>query len=217
MTTPSNANGQRGAAEQNRQNNATTTGEQLREQVQAGAQQAAAMGKAQLDQHRQTAADQLDQLAQGARTAATELDQQDHTQMSHYLQELAGGMAQFASSLRDRNADELIREASNLARRNPGLFIAGSIAIGFGLARFLRASEHHHDTDQQSNTDRVTTPAHGLTGSGDYAAPPLQEDDFARDGLLHGGDFDPATTAPLNGSARYGDGAGQPRTGGPLS
>jgi hypothetical protein len=42
--------------------------------------------------------------------------------------------------LRGKSADELLQQAGKLARDNPTLFLAGSVALGFGLSRFLRAS-----------------------------------------------------------------------------
>lgn len=96
-------------------------------------------GKAQLDSYRGTAADELEKVARSAQAAADELQQQDNG-LSTYVSEMAQGMVELADNLRGKSVDELVGEVNRLARNNPALFIAGSIAVGFGLTRFARAS-----------------------------------------------------------------------------
>jgi hypothetical protein len=42
--------------------------------------------------------------------------------------------------MRGKSAEEMLQQAGRLARENPALFVTGSVAVGFGLSRFLRAS-----------------------------------------------------------------------------
>ena len=66
--------------------------------------------------------------------------------MSHYVSDIAQSMVDLADNLRGKSVDELVGEVNRLARNNPGLFIAGSVALGFGLTRFARASSYRtHD------------------------------------------------------------------------
>lgn len=53
--------------------------------------------------------------------------------VSHRLQE-------FAAYLEGRSLDALVRDAQRLAQRNPALVVAGGLALGFALSRFLKAS-----------------------------------------------------------------------------
>jgi hypothetical protein len=62
----------------------------------------------------------------------------------------------------------LLHDAADLARSNPGLFIAGSIAIGFGLSRFLKAG-----TAAAATVSAEHDPAAGATSTpppADYGA-----------------------------------------------
>lgn len=93
-----------------------------------------------LEQYRESAADQIENLARSATTAAEELQDKDTLGLSHYITDVADGLGNFAGSLRGKSADELLQQVGRLARDNPALFITGSIALGFGLSRFLRAS-----------------------------------------------------------------------------
>jgi hypothetical protein len=94
---------------------------------------------AQFGQYRDTAADQIEALAQGAKSFVSELEDKDSLGMSDYLSDMAESMSGLAGNLRGKSAEQLLHEGVDLARSNPALFIAGSIALGFGLSRFLKA------------------------------------------------------------------------------
>jgi hypothetical protein len=97
-------------------------------------------GTAQFEQYRETAAEQLASLAAGAKSAAENMQDHDTLGLSHYVTDVAASMSTLAEDLRGKSAEELLHKAGELAKNNPALFIAGSIALGFGLSRFLRAS-----------------------------------------------------------------------------
>jgi len=112
----------------------------LRAQAQQVGEQARAQARSALDQQARTAAEKLDHLADGARAAAQRLEEDDDNGLSEYVSGMAGSLGELADSLRSKNVDELVRDVRMMAQRNPALFITGSLAIGFGLARFARAS-----------------------------------------------------------------------------
>lgn len=114
-------------------------------------------GKAQLDSYRGTAADELEKVARSAQAAADELQQQDNG-LSTYVSEMAQGMVELADNLRGKSVDELVGEVNRLARNNPALFIAGSIAVGFGLTRFARASGQRAQAHEPRSTTAIRTP-----------------------------------------------------------
>lgn len=99
-----------------------------------------------LDQNRETAADEVEGLASAARAAASNLSEQDKEGLSQYVTELADNVGSLASGLRNKNVDQLIHDAKDIAHKNPALFIGGSIAIGLGLSRFAKASSHHSES-----------------------------------------------------------------------
>lgn len=93
-----------------------------------------------LETYTQSAADELEKIAEGARAAACELEEQDEQGLSNYVLNAADRLFRFADQLRGKSAEQLFHEADRLAKENPALFLAGSIAVGFGLTRFARAS-----------------------------------------------------------------------------
>ena len=110
---------------------------------------------------RETAAGNVDRLAESVQAAASRLAQDDVGHMSQYISNLADGMGRLSGSLRDKSGDELLREVGRLARENPALFVTGSIAIGFGLGRFARASQRPSQSgqldDSGTNADGTST------------------------------------------------------------
>ncbi|MGV2835000.1 hypothetical protein, partial [Pseudomonas shirazensis] len=108
--------------------------------------EAKTQGAEQFEHYRDTAADQLDSLQEGARSAASALRDNDTLGISHYLGQAAECIGTFAEQIRHESAEDLLHKGTRLARDNPGLFLAGSVAVGFALSRFLRASGHHDTT-----------------------------------------------------------------------
>ncbi len=96
-------------------------------------------GRQKLESTTRSAADQIDQVAQALSRAGEELNQSQPT-LTNYASQFSSTVSTLASRLRDGNMDELINETRDLARRNPGLFLAGGVALGFALSRFLKAS-----------------------------------------------------------------------------
>lgn len=96
------------------------------------------------DNTRQQAASGLDALVDAADAAAENLDEHDQQGLSRYVTEIADSVASVANSLRHKSVDELVHDVEAIARKNPTLFIAGSLAIGLGIGRFARASAKSH-------------------------------------------------------------------------
>ncbi len=123
---------------------------------------ASRQGSEQFEKLREQATDQLDSLVEGAQSAASALEGKDALGVSQYLGQLAEGLSAFADRVRDKSAEDLLHEGARLARDNPALFVAGSVAIGFGLSRFLRASASHGDdfgSDDPTPTASLNAPS----------------------------------------------------------
>ena len=86
------------------------------------------------------------QLAEGAERVASamertadDLESDGDATISGFGHSLAGLMRQLAGGLRERDIEQFASELGSLARRNPGVFLAGSVALGFGVVRFFKA------------------------------------------------------------------------------
>lgn len=101
--------------------------------------------KAEAGQHR--LAEEADALSDAIDAAASNLDDQDREGLARYARELSSQLATAAGQIEGRSVDELANDAKRLARNNPAMFMFGSIAVGFGLSRFFKASEEHEQRD----------------------------------------------------------------------
>jgi hypothetical protein len=118
------------------------------------AESAASAGKAQLDSGLGQAAEQVEGVAKVIDETASRLRKENHEGLAAYASQVAGSIENVANRLRHSSVDELATEAKQLARSNPALFLLGSVVVGFGLTRFLKASSRiSHDYDGQARHD----------------------------------------------------------------
>ncbi len=153
----------------NHQNTRSGKGEQAKERVRHAAQrteqkagqvahQARQKAKGQLSTQKERAAGTLGGVAQALRQSGKDLQEQDQRQVGHYTERAADQVERFSGYLRERNVDQLMGEAENLARKRPTLFLGGAFALGLLGTRFLKSSS----SGQGSGTSQ-----HGSSSTGD--------------------------------------------------
>jgi hypothetical protein len=125
----------------------TSTDRSVKGELEAGkgklaqiADTAAAAGKAKLDSGLTEVAGQADTLARALGETADRLKSEHQDSLAAYTTHIASTVTSLADRLRSSSVDELASDARRLAHSNPTLFLAGSVALGFGLTRFLKAS-----------------------------------------------------------------------------
>jgi len=161
--------GQQGNAGASARQDSRSTGssEELKEQASHLAEDAKRQGKAQADHYREVAADKVGQVADRIKAAAGELDEGATSSLSSHITGLADSMGRLSSDLREKSGDEILRDVNRLARQNPGMFVAGGLAVGFGLARLMKASASasQHGGGSESRSEP------GGTGTSHRASP----------------------------------------------
>ena len=115
-------------------------GERIREAGQAGAAAAKDAVKSQLNEGKTAASQAARSTAEAMEEAASSLAGQDRDSLARVASSMAEQLSDLAKSLEQRSLDELTRDARQLARKHPGLFIAGGVALGLAMGRFFRAS-----------------------------------------------------------------------------
>ena len=83
--------------------------------------------------------DALEQVAKAARDAAQSLREQ-RPEVANVVETAASKAEEAATYLREHNAREVMSTAEQTARKQPGLVIAGGLALGLVAARFLRSA-----------------------------------------------------------------------------
>lgn len=118
------------------------------------------------EQQKEAAVGQLDTVAQALHRTAEELQQSANPQVAQYIDMAATKIESLGGRLREKDLDTLLNDTQNLARRNPGIFLAGTVAAGFLIARFLKSSsERHLSLPAPDRSATVGT----MPGSGTYA------------------------------------------------
>lgn len=116
-------------------------------------------GRSMFEQQKDTAVGQLDTVANALRSTAGQLHGDGKQQVARYIDMAADELQSFGSRFREKDLNTLIDDTQNLARRSPGAFLAGTVAIGFLLTRFLKSSaERHRESIQQSNDRTLPVP-----------------------------------------------------------
>lgn len=126
-------------------------------------------------ENRETIANDVESLAHAADAAAEDLQEHQQQALSEYVTQFASSIGALANNLRHKSIDELMHEAEGVARRNPALFIGGSIAIGLGLARFAKASGHRtNESTTTQNAEQDSSGQYSSATSG-FSSGPHQE------------------------------------------
>jgi hypothetical protein len=92
-------------------------------------------------------------FAKAMQTAAQELETQS-PEAARHVREAAGRVESFSDNLSNRKVGDLLAAASDFARNQPALFIAGAMLGGFAFARFFKSSgtgAHSETSDARSH------------------------------------------------------------------
>jgi hypothetical protein len=146
------------------------------------ADSATAAGKARLDSGLVDAAGQADTLARALGDTADRLKADHQDSLASYATHMASSITSLADRLRLSSVDELAGDARRLAHDNPTLFLAGSVALGFGITRFLKASSSDSASSGRGSGGRERSYGDSRGGSGDGRAWHGSDDD--RDGAF---------------------------------
>jgi hypothetical protein len=103
----------------------------------ADAAQSAALSV--VDEQRARAAAKLGGVAAAARAAARSLEQSDSQAAARYIHSVAGQIEAVADTVRTRDWAGLLADLDNVANRQPTMFVAGAMALGFLAGRFISA------------------------------------------------------------------------------
>lgn len=135
-------------------------------------------GSQQFEQYRDKAADQIEGLVEGAQSVASAMEGHDSLGLAQGISDMASNLGEFADRMRNKSAEELLQEGARLARQNPMLFLAGTVAVGFALSRFIKASTDAASSQASQSDDGMAamapTPAeaYGTSGPFETSVPP---------------------------------------------
>jgi HPt (histidine-containing phosphotransfer) domain-containing protein len=91
------------------------------------------------EEQKNAAAEQVEDVARMIDSAAEQVERV-LPEAGHYVRDAAGGVRRVSSAVREKSVDDIVEMGLDFARSRPGTFLAGSVLVGFALARFLKSS-----------------------------------------------------------------------------
>lgn len=160
---PTQPGGQKPDLKDKMEEDAARTKHKVKEETEAATEQARDHARAQAESASQRGAEEADKFSSVADSVAQSLREEDLEGLASYAADASERIGQVASALRERSAEQLASDARRIARENPAAFLLGSVAVGFGLSRFFKASTPAHPTNPASTRTAEAPPA-GVEG-----------------------------------------------------
>ena len=153
--TSSNADGATAQAQEKAQEVAG----QAKEQAANVAGQAKEQARTQIDQRSTQAGEQVATQAESFRKVSETLREQGQDKPAQLAEQAADRIEGLGSYLKDADADKILGDVEDFARKQPVAVIAGGLALGFFASRFLKASQtERYTTRTQSLPNQATRP-----------------------------------------------------------
>lgn len=114
--------------------------EQVQEKAQQAAEQARSRLQDQVEQRSTQVGEQVSSSAQALRTTAERLREEGQDAPAKAAEQLAGHAEKVGGYLRESDADRILRDVEDFARRQPLAVVGIGLFAGFAASRFLKAS-----------------------------------------------------------------------------
>lgn len=137
------------------QEKAQELGSQAKDRAQQVSGQARGMVREQVDQRSTAAGSQIKATAGDLRSVGDELRSQGKETPAKLADQLAGRAEDVGRYLEESDADRIMTDVENFARRQPWAVIAGGLAVGFLASRFLKASSANRYGSNTSTRSRA--------------------------------------------------------------
>ena len=135
-----------GSSRTSRRGMSSPGGNQMQDVAEQATQVAGAAMEKVGEQAKQTASTQKDRIADGLDATANAIRQtgqsvkQEQPMVADYAEKAALRVDRVSGYLRQHDVDEVISDAQEYARANKGIFIAGTLLLGFMTARLFKTA-----------------------------------------------------------------------------
>lgn len=113
--------------------------EAIREEAGKFGSQAADRARALAGEGKDKASGALDEVAKMMHSAAADVDERLGADYGRYARSAADGISGFADTLRGKEIDDLIGDATAFVKKSPVIAIGTAAAVGFVLARLIKS------------------------------------------------------------------------------
>jgi len=144
---------------------------QAQEQAQQAAGQARDQLRTQIDQRSSQAGERVSSQAGDLRSVGEQLRQQGKEQPAKLADQAADRLERAGGWLTESDADRILGDVEDFARKNPWAVMAGGLALGFAASRMLKASSTQRYESHPSRRPQIP------------AATGAEEERFTRQGV----------------------------------
>jgi hypothetical protein len=129
---------------------------QAKEKAQEAAGQAKGRVREQVDQRSTDAGKQVSTTAGDLRSVSEELRKQGKDTPAKLAEQAADRTEQVGSYLTESDADRILGDVEDFARKQPWAVVAGGLALGFAASRLLKASSTQRYQQRSAGADPAT-------------------------------------------------------------
>jgi hypothetical protein len=145
---------------------------QAQEKAQEAAGQAKSRARDEIDRRSTDAGEQVSTTAQDLRSVGDTLREQGKDTPARIADQAADRAERLGGYLKESDADRILNDVEDFARRQPWVVVAGGLAVGFMAARFLKASSSERYQQRSANGQTSLNGSSGRpTGQIDAALP----------------------------------------------
>jgi ElaB/YqjD/DUF883 family membrane-anchored ribosome-binding protein len=177
--------------------------DQAREKAQQAAGEAKGRVREQVDQRSTEAGQQVSSTASDLRSVGEQLRQQGKDTPARLAEQAAERTERLGSYLTESDADRILGDVEDFARRQPWAMVAGGLALGFAASRFLKASSsqryQQRGTQRDPASPRLPAPPTGGNGNGGTPHTTPQQGHPAGTGVRSDREIGGPTTPPVAG------------------
>lgn len=160
---------------------ATEVAGQAQEKAQQAAGQAREQVRSQIDQRSSDAGRRVSEQGGDLRAVGDQLREQGKDGPAKLADQAADHVERAGSWLSESDAEKILHDVEDVARKNPLAVAAGGLVLGFAASRFLKASSSDRYQARRAQPGGATTPPD--TATPDRALPrPTQPGDTLRVG-----------------------------------
>ena len=182
---------QQSAAADQAKEKAGQAGAAAQEKAEQASGQAKGKLREQVDQRSTQAGEQIASTAADVRTVGDELRKQGKDKPAQLADQGAERVERLGGYLRDSDADRILGDLEDLARKQPWAVAAGGLTLGFLASRFLKASSQKRYESSSGGSQRASYPAPDPSTRGvaspETGGPPVGESAQAGHRLGSGG------------------------------
>jgi hypothetical protein len=117
-----------------------TVADEAKQMIGESVDEAKGQVKSTLSEQKVKAAENLEQVAGVLRRTGQELAESENQTFAQYAEAAAEQVERFSGYLKNHEVGELVNDLRDVARRQPEMFVAGALAAGFLIGRFLKSS-----------------------------------------------------------------------------